>query len=237
MVLGQMLLQVVKIMNRLLVVEDKKITSGEYNLELNENVVINIEGNVILHDINNINKEFNIELEDNSKLDLYLIKKSECDYNISFSLLNNVKLNLNMLILNNNKNKVTVNINMLGNSSKAILDIRGMNIDNDSNLDIICNVYVKKNTKDNELIENLKGLIKNENDTIKISPVMKIDTNEVSANHLVTIGSFNKEELFYLESLGLDKDNAQNMLTNSFLKHNMRNIELEFLNLGGDILE
>lgn len=237
MVLGQMLLQVVKIMNRLLVVEDKKITSGEYNLELNENVVINIEGNVILHDINNINKEFNIELEDNSNLDLYLIKKSECDYNISFSLLNNVKLNLNMLILNNNKNKVTVNINMLGNSSKAILDIRGMNIDNDSNLDIICNGYVKKNTKDNELIENLKGLIKNENDTIKISPVMKIDTNEVSANHLVTIGSFNKEELFYLESLGLDKDNAQNMLTNSFLKHNMRNIELEFLNLGGDIFE
>lgn len=224
-------------MNRLLVVEDKKITSGEYNLELNENVVINIEGNVILHDINNINKEFNIELEDNSNLDLYLIKKSECDYNISFSLLNNVKLNLNMLILNNNKNKVTVNINMLGNSSKAILDIRGMNIDNDSNLDIICNGYVKKNTKDNELIENLKGLIKNENDTIKISPVMKIDTNEVSANHLVTIGSFNKEELFYLESLGLDKDNAQNMLTNSFLKHNMRNIELEFLNLGGDIFE
>lgn len=237
MVLGQMLLQVVKIMNKLLVVEDKKITSGEYNLELNKNVVINIEGNVILHDINNINKEFNIELEDNSNLDLYLIKKSECDYNISFSLLNNVKLNLNMLILNNNKNKVTVNINMLGNSSKAILDIRGMNIDNDSNLDIICNGYVKKDTKDNELIENLKGLIKNENDTIKISPVMKIDTNEVSANHLVTIGSFNKEELFYLESLGLDKDNAQNMLTNSFLKHNMRNIELEFLNLGGDILE
>ena len=226
MVLGQMLLQVVKIMNRLLVVEDKKITSGEYNLELNENVVINIEGNVILHDINNINKEFNIELEDNSNLDLYLIKKSECDYNISFSLLNNVKLNLNMLILNNNKNKITVNINMLGNSSKAILDIRGMNIDNDSNLDIICNGYVKKDTKDNELIENLKGLIKNENDTIKISPVMKIDTNEVSANHLVAIGSFNKEELFYLESLGLDKNNAQNMLTNSFLKHNMKNIEL-----------
>lgn len=224
-------------MNRLLVVEDKKITSGEYNLELNENVVINIEGNVILHDINNINKEFNIELEDNSNLDLYLIKKSECDYNISFSLLNNVKLNLNMLILNNNKNKVTVNINMLGNSSKAILDIRGMNIDNDSNLDIICNGYVKKNTKDNELIENLKGLIKNENDTIKISPVMKIDTNEVSANHLVAIGSFNKEELFYLESLGLDKNNARKMLTNSFLKHNMKNIELEFLNLGGDILE
>ena len=224
-------------MNKLLVVEDKKITSGEYNLELNKNVVINIEGNVILHDINNINKEFNIELEDNSNLDLYLIKKSGCDYNISFSLLNNVKLNLNMLILNNNKNKVTVNINMLGNSSKAILDIRGMNIDNDSNLDIICNGYVKKDTKDKELIENLKGLIKNENDTIKISPVMKIDTNEVSANHLVTIGSFNKEELFYLESLGLDKDNAQKMLTNSFLKHNMKNIELEFLNLGGDILE
>lgn len=224
-------------MNKLLVVGDKKLTTGEYNLELNKNVSIIIEGNVILHDINNNNEELNIKLDDNSSLDFYLIKNIENDYYIHFTLLKNAKLNLNMLILNKNNNKVTIDIDLLDNNSKAFADIRGINIENNSNLDIICNGYIKNSTKDNELVENLKGLIINDNDTIKISPIMIVDTNEVSANHLVTIGSFLKEELFYLTSLGLTEEIAKKMLTNSFLKHNMSKLELEFLKLGGENFE
>ena len=72
------------------------------------------------------------------------------------------------------------------------------------------------------------------NDTIKISPIMIVDTNEVLANHLVTIGNFNAEELFYLESLGLSEKMAKDMLIESFMKQNMSEVELEFLKLGGD---
>jgi len=48
---------------------------------------------------------------------------------------------------------------------------------------------------------------------------MDVKTNEVIANHLVTIGSFNKDELFYLNSQGLSNDLAKNLLLRSFISN------------------
>lgn len=237
LVLGQMLLQVVKIMNKLLVVEDKKLNSGEFNLKFFKDVSLNIQGEVIIHDINSKNKDLALEVSDNSSLALYQVKKINADYSIHIKLLENAKFTLNMLIINDGKNKVIIDIEMPENGACSSVNVRAINTKDDDNLDIVCNGYINKDTKDNELLENLKGLIVNDGDSIKISPIMVVDTNEVIANHLVTIGSFNEEELFYLEALGLSEDMAKKILTQSFLKNNMSPIELEFLELGGEIHE
>lgn len=221
-------------MNKLLVVEDKKINSGEYNLELNKEISLDIIGNVIIHDLNNTNNKLELKIDNNSSLDYYEVKVLENDYQIHITLLEEVKFNLNLLILNKGKHQVKVDVDMLNNKAYASLNIRAINIENNSNLDVICNGYIKASTKDNELVENLKGLITKENDSIKISPIMVVDTNEVSANHLVTIGNFDIEELFYLESLGLSTEYAKKLLTESFIKHNMLEPELEFLKIGGE---
>lgn len=223
-----------KIMNKLLVVEDKLINSGEYSLEIKENVSLSILGNVIGHDINNSNNKLDIKIGNNSSLDLFFVRNIDDNYDIHFTLFNNAKLNFHMLILNEGKHNVKIDVDMIENGASATIGVRAINISDNSNLDIICNGYIKKNTKDNELIEDLKGLITKDDDTIKISPVMIVDTNEVVANHLVTIGNFDKEELFYLESLGLSRKEARKILTESFIKHNMSTTELEFLKLGGD---
>ena len=123
---------------------------------------------------------------------------------------------------------------MTYDNSIASTHVRALNIQDNSNLDVIFKGYIKEKTKGNELVEDLKGLLVRNNDTIKISPIMIVDTNEVLANHLVTIGNFNTEELFYLESLGLSEKMAKDMLIESFMKQNMSEVELEFLKLGGD---
>lgn len=221
-------------MNKLLVVEDKKINSGEYHLELNKEVSLDIIGNVIIHDLNNTNNKLELKIDNNSSLDYYEVKVLENDYQIHITLLEEVKFNLNLLILNKGKHQVKVDVDMLNNKAYASLNIRAINTQDNSNLDVICNGYIKASTKDNELVENLKGLITKENDSIKISPIMVVDTNEVSANHLVTMGNFDIEELFYLESLGLSTEYAKKLLTESFIKHNMLEPELEFLKIGGE---
>jgi len=221
-------------MNKLLVVEDKNINSGEYSLEINKDVSLNFEGNVIIHDINNVNNKLDVKINSNSSLDLYLVRNLAHNYDIHITLFDNAKLNLNMLILNKNKHQVKIDVDMIENGALATIGVRAINISEDSNLDIICNGYIKDNTKDNELIEDLKGLITKDNDCIKISPIMIVDTNEVTANHLVTIGNFDREEVFYLESLGLSEKKAIEILTEAFLKHNMQKPELEFLKLGGE---
>ena len=224
-------------MNKLLVVEDKKLDSGEFNLDIKKDISITIENDVIIHDINNDNRKINIIINKDSKLKLYIVKELISDYDIHITLLNKAFLEFNMLLINKDNNQVKINIEMTQDKAKSVINIRGINKEYNSNLDIICNGYIKENTKDNELIENMKGLIIHNNDTIKISPIMIIDTNEVSANHLVTIGSFREEELFDLQSKGLSETLAKELLINSFLKGNMEELELEFLKLGGDNFE
>ena len=65
------------------------------------------------------------------------------------------------------------------------------------------------------IIENLKGLC--ENGSIIIKPTLEIDTNEVSASHFVTIGPLDEKLILYLESMGINKENAKKLLKKSFI--------------------
>ena len=50
-----------------------------------------------------------------------------------------------------------------------------------------------------------------------IKPNLFIDENDVVANHSALIGTFKDDEIFYLMSRGLDKKDAENLLTKGFL--------------------
>ena len=54
---------------------------------------------------------------------------------------------------------------------------------------------------------------------------MLIEEYDVEASHSAKIGSFNEENLFYMESRGLNRKEAINLLTNGFLKRNLKNNE------------
>jgi len=132
-------------------------------------------------------------------------------------IINNDSLvNFNWVIINSGRNKINIIVKMIGNNSKCFAKVRIINSSRESNADVIFRGVVALNTKDNTIVEDLKGLILGE-DTIKISPIMEVSTNEVMANHLVTIGSFNPEELFYLNSKGLSEKLAKDMLKTSFI--------------------
>ena len=47
---------------------------------------------------------------------------------------------------------------------------------------------------------------------------MFIDSNDVIANHNSTIGNINKDYLFYLNSKGIENDNAKKLIISGFLK-------------------
>lgn len=51
----------------------------------------------------------------------------------------------------------------------------------------------------------------------KISPNLLIDEYDVSANHAALIGKFQEDEIFYLQSRGIEKKTAIEILTKGFL--------------------
>jgi len=48
-------------------------------------------------------------------------------------------------------------------------------------------------------------------------PIMQIETNDVTASHASTTGRVDENQLYYLQSRGLSRDESQNLLVEAFL--------------------
>lgn len=198
---------VMRQMNKLLVVE------GKLDNLNNARITENTKAHAYITDENNIT----VTIDENVVFRIDMINVLKKDLKININLAHNSKLYWNQLLLNTGDNKIDVTVSLLGNNCKSFLKIRGINETKESKLNLVCDGIIKDGTIDTELIEDLKGLILNE-DTIKISPNMIVNTSEVMANHFVTIGPINEEELFYLMSKGLSEELARKLIKKAFME-------------------
>ena len=54
-----------------------------------------------------------------------------------------------------------------------------------------------------------------------IKPNLYIDCDDVVASHSAWVGSFSEDDLFYLQSRGINRDDATKLLLTGFLTSNM----------------
>ncbi len=218
MALRRILLMGLIKMNKLILVDDIcNLKTGTYDLTYQKDTTLNISGNVIISHYDKSNCNLNTYLTPNSTLTFTQLKELNQSSTLNIKITENTKSTYNLVIINTGENKLTININILSNNNQFNINIRTINTTKDSAIDIICNGYITKNTHNNILVEDLKGLITHE-DTIKISPNIYVSTEDVEANHFVTIGSFNEEELFYLTSKGLSLALSKQLLLEGFLE-------------------
>lgn len=64
---------------------------------------------------------------------------------------------------------------------------------------------------------NAKALLLSKNSHAEISPFLEIETADVTAGHSATLGKLDEEQIYYLSSRGLTKNEAENLLTEGFL--------------------
>lgn len=114
-------------------------------------------------------------------------------------------------------------------------DIKGDNNINNINISGVSNGHISayvdgcvgKNTKDNELNENIKIL------TLKgsafISPMLHVSALNVLANHNTAISNVNPDYLFYLMSKGIDRESAIKLIEDAYLYGIYK--DSEFINL------
>lgn len=208
----------------------KFLNNGEYNLEiinsnnlnlnleLKENItiklfILSINNNIISNITYNLKKHSNLilfkfynnkEVEEKEKI--YLEQEySSISYNFSSICKKNEKYKMQIY---HNDNHVTSNISnkCLGNNnSKITFDI-------DSILDkgnIGC--YMNQDTK----------IICMGDVDAKINPNMYIEEDDVEARHGSVIGKFNDEDLFYLMSRGIPKEEAIKLMIKGFILSNL----------------
>ncbi len=59
-------------------------------------------------------------------------------------------------------------------------------------------------------------------------PTMKIDEQEVTIEHEATVSKIGDEQMFYLQSRGIDKGQAQSMIVNGFIEPIVKELPLEY---------
>lgn len=195
-------------MNKIVLDKEKNI-----NLNVSEDTIC------IIPKENNIN-DLNINISDGVKL--IINQYSEIIENnlfIRINQSNNSDFIYNHSFISKKEYNLNINVNMIGNNSKNVINVHGISDEGKSK--VVVDGSVIKDTRDNELYENIK-LLNINNGTSNIYPNMYIDTKNVIANHSASISTVNEDYIFYLMSKGIDRKNAIKLILDGFLENDAR---------------
>ncbi len=77
---------------------------------------------------------------------------------------------------------------------------------------------IEKGMKRANAFQTLKGIITSDTAVCEVNPILLIDEFDVQAGHGATIGKLEEDQLYYLQSRGLTKAEAEKLIVNGFLK-------------------
>lgn len=221
-------------MNKI-VVEQKELTLINEDVLitniLEKEVIINIKGNVICGFINLPSEcKITINLNESSNLQCdFFVQLKNVTNQIHINSNESSKLNLNYACTFEGENHLSIYNDVNSNNTENNIYVRTVEID--GTLDIVAEGYIREGTKSSVYLEDIKALT-NKNNSVKIMPNLLVKTNSVIANHNATISNINEQELFYLGSKGINKENAIKLIKNGFLKGILSINELK---VGGEI--
>lgn len=165
--------------------------------------------------------EYNIILKENSTFELD--KYNDTDelienWNI-FLEGRNSRIEVHNSTISNNNQKYVQNIYHKNQDTNSYVVNRG--ISGKGNVNFHVNTYVESGSKESTVNQNSK-IIMLENNESSIQPNLYIDENDVIANHGASIGKFRDQEIFYLQSRGLNKKESMQLLIQAFLLDGMK---------------
>ena len=167
-----------------------------YNIMNNDIELININ---IKDDLNIIINDFRIINKSRTKINIILNDKSSLIYNHSY--------------LNKNTYNLNINTKYNGHYSNLTLNIHGINDNGISNIIIDGDMGENFN---NTLLENIRGVNINKGKG-KIEPNILVNNSQIDANHKATIGALSNDELNYLMSKGISKEESKRLILIGFL--------------------
>lgn len=201
--------------------------------ETSHHKVIENESVINLFDISGLDN-FDYIVNENSSLTLNIFSVKNLDLKINVNLLENSKLNINVSFICYDNFNLNVNIFLKGNNILSNLSVRGIN--KGEKVKILLNGEDMKDLNGNIINEYAKIINYSDNENILI-PNLLVNSFGVTANHGVSIGTFNSDALFYLESKGINKNDALKLLEEGFIFYNLNNEEKMKIKkiLGGEI--
>ena len=193
-------------------------TSHEYSLKENEHKTL------IIFNSGKAEATYNLKatLARGAKLDIYNVVisnlNSELNEEINLCDVDATCNILNVLLVGDN---ATLNSNIMINHLSKLTnsDFSNYAIAQDNAVMVLNNnAKIIKGAAKSVVHQKAKGLTLSKTSKIKAMPNLYIDEYDVIANHAASIGSINKEDLFYLMSRGLEEKEASKLIVLGFVQ-------------------
>ena len=188
----------------------------------NKNINIHIAKGVCFKGFIKTNKTSNnINYLIDEDCDVKINKLSiDCSDNVTIKMNDiNSRVKYTTSVINYSDNNYVQKVIHNSSNTKSVITNHCINVDNNEFKFIVDGICEKNfegiSFKQDNRIINLKDGKSN------ILPNLIVDTNEVEASHSAYIGTFNEDDIFYMMSRGLTKNECEDLLIKAFLISNM----------------
>ena len=172
-----------------------------------------MENNKFFFIENSENLEFNVDKNQEVNHAFLIISNSKLDLNVNYNLLEGAKANTKVISLIYGDADAKLSFNSYSNAHNAEFTVKATTLGlNKSVTALTANSKVEKTIRNNKVSQKLTGLILSKDAKITGEPNLRIDTEEIYAQHALNIGALNKEEMFYLQSKGISSPQAKKLI-------------------------
>lgn len=218
-----------------------------FNLVENHTLKINVDENAeakLSFIADNKLDNFNIilNLGKNSGIDVYFADFSQNNVTLNSQInLNgeyaNVRWRLASLTTKNDNKRLSVSVKHNAANTNAKVDNYGVCKD-DSKLLFAGTSHIINGAVKSKTSQNAKIMVFDKISNAIAKPILKIDENDVEANHAAAVGKISDEHLFYLTSRGISIEEAKTLITLGYLKpifNGFEEADINYLNslIGG----
>ena len=186
---------------------------GTFKLELDKDTTINIESdNIKLYLVtkNNIRVDFNIS----NSATIYNITTE--NITINANIYNNAKLDFYLMTITDKKIINEVNVYHQNKNTTSNVICHGISYGK-GDLKFSVNGYIKKGMT-GSLCNQSSRIINLDDGKSLIEPNLFVEEFDSVANHSAYTGPFDEKSLFYLETKGISRKEAFNLLLSGFMK-------------------
>ena len=198
---------------------DYIIVSDSLSSDVKINVNNNIKCNILLFSKTNSNINLNVVVNENANFNIDIISmNNQSSDNYKFDLVGDfATVDINLLSLaKNGKKDFLFNVNHLAKETKSSITNNGISFDEGiNNFKVVGSI--KSNMKNSDVRQITKGLILSPTGACLAEPILLIDYYDVKAYHGATIGKISDDDLFYLMSRGLTKEESFMLIINGLL--------------------
>lgn len=212
--------------------EDNYIIVTDFdNSDINLNVVRDAKSRVLLFSKLKSSVNLNVKINENANLKIDVISMNSATMdNYNFDLVGEyANLEMNVLSLTKNaKKEFRYFVNHLAPETKSTVSNYGISFEKGIN-NFKVNGIIKPNMKNSDVRQLTKGLILDPTGECLAEPILLIDYYDVKAYHGATIGKISDDDLFYLMSRGLSKDEAFMLIINGILTPFVKDLNDELI--------